>query len=414
MQQPHARADPAVPADERRAILDEATLLGGRIDPVPHERQVLVALEQAKDGLAGDGTNIEPREAHLDLARGEGKRIRRESQEAQHFLFHLGAVGQDVAHQDPVRADLARQLVHGLEVGDVLAHDDEGDPDFDLMMPAASVHSLEIPQVLDHAIELRPLAEAVERRPLRAVKGDPELVEPVFEEPSQERPLEGGPVRGQFHPDPESLDLSDHAQDIRMRRRFPESSEHHRFEAFERLELADEAVEGRPFHVAQGLGPGVADAGRADQVAAGRRFDIDPRQGVETRPDLDETSVFDDLEAVVSGCAQLSEKPGRKNQSAVLSDANTMHAGFFLDRRSVVPDFFEFSHVIPSPICLSHPSASPPTVLGPYPLLEVPPLKIECHIDQADHDWHLDKRPDDRGESLSGVDAEDGHGHGNG
>ena len=35
-------------------------------------------------------------------------------------------------------------------------------------------------------------------------------------------------------------------------------------------------------------------------------------------------------------------------------------------------------------------------------------------MDQVDEDGHLDERADDRGEGLAGVDAEDGHGHGDG
>ncbi|MCX6563203.1 MAG: hypothetical protein NTU60_06310 [Candidatus Aminicenantes bacterium] len=162
--------------------------------------------------------------------------------------------------------------------------------------------------------------------------------------------IEQGAVGRHFGADAESLDLPDHGQDVRVGRRFPESAEHYRFEALERLELAGETVEGLPFHVAQGLVPGVADAGLTGQVAARGRLNIDPGQGVKTRPDLDETPVFDDLEPISSGRAQLSEKPGGKNQGAVFSEANLMYADFFWGRCPVAPDFFEFSH----PTALAH------------------------------------------------------------
>jgi len=348
MQQAHTGADLSIPTDERRPVLDEAALLGRSVDLIAHEGQVLISLEQAIEGFAGDGTDIEAREAHLDLARGEGEGVGRERQPAEHLFFHVRAVGEDVADQDPVGADLARQFIYGFEIVDVSFHDDEGDPDIDLAPPRAFFP--EEPQAIDEALESGAFADRFEPRFVRPVEGDPQPVQAVLEQAVEHGFIEQGAVGRHFGADAERLDLPDHGQDIRVGRRFPESAEHHRFEALECFELADEPVEGLPFHVAQGLVPGVADAGLTGQVAARGRLDINPGQGVKTRPDLDETPVFDDLEPILAGRAQLSEKPGWKNQGAVFSEANLMHPDFFLSRRSVAPDFFEFSH----PTALTH------------------------------------------------------------
>jgi len=66
-------------------------------------------------------------------------------------------------------------------------------------------------------------------------------------------------------------------------------------------------------------------------------------------------------------------------------------------------DFVPFSSSTairpPSLTRLFHPPASLATVLRPGPFWEVPPLEIEGHVDQADHDGYLDKRADDRGKT---------------
>ena len=49
-----------------------------------------------------------------------------------------------------------------------------------------------------------------------------------------------------------------------------------------------------------------------------------------------------------------------------------------------------------------------------YLVRKISALKAQGHIDQADEHRYLDQGADDRGECLARIDAEDGHGHGDG
>ncbi len=187
VEEAHAGADLAVPADEGRSLVDEPAAPGVDGDPVAHEGQVLETLEQAEKRLLGRVVDVDARQAELGLARGEGERFEGQRLEAKHFFFHRLAVRQDVADEDAARADRPGQAVEVLDIAEVRLHDDEGDADLD-PVTVPSVGAAEAFDVLEDEGEARPLADRLEALFGRPVEGDPEHVEALPEEaPDQGR-----------------------------------------------------------------------------------------------------------------------------------------------------------------------------------------------------------------------------------
>ena len=255
-------------------------------DGVPHQGQIVVSPEKAENGVLRQVVDIEPRQADLGFSRHGRERFQGQGQTADHLLLHLGRVGKDIRHRNEARPRGLDEPVDIFQVADVLLHDDEGDPDVD---PARSppVELLEALEARNDGLETRSLADVLEARLRDAVERDPEPVQAALHQARKHGVIEARAVGDHLDPDAQVLHDPDHAQDVRMDRRFPETAEHDGIKMGKSPEPVHQPVERRGIHVPHRLLPGLPDADLAGQVAARRRLDVDPGQAVDVGPDLD-------------------------------------------------------------------------------------------------------------------------------
>ena len=319
MEEAHAGADLAVPADEGRAIVDEPAPPRIDGDAIAHEGQVLEALKQVEEHVLGRVVDVDARQAELGLARGEGEGLQGQRLEAEHFFFHRLAVRQDVADHDPPGADRAGQPVEVLDVLEVRLHDDEGDADLDLMSVPAILPGQAL-DVFHDAAQAGSGPDRIEAFLGRPVEGDPERVQPLAQEAVDEGVVEQRGVGRHLGPQAQRLDGLDHVEDPRVGRRFAEAAEHDRLEVGKPRELTDEEAECLRVHIAHRLVPGVPDTGPAGQVAAGGRLDIEAVQAVDVGQDLRSPSVNDHLQAGARLETELLLEIRRKDELTFLNE----------------------------------------------------------------------------------------------
>ena len=113
----------------------------------------------------------------------------------------------------------------------------------------------------------------------RAVDGDPQPVEPDPHELPPGGVVEHGPVGDQLDRAAGRLGLREHRQQVRVGERLPEPAEEHGRARRHLAHAVHDPGEGLRRHRPGRLVPDVADAGAAEEVAQGRRLDVDAGKG---------------------------------------------------------------------------------------------------------------------------------------